>query len=70
MGVIYVFGATLNLWDEAIRLACHIQNRMPNKKIGKIPYKFWNGYVPSLHYLKVWECLTKVLNPEPKKRKL
>ncbi|KAM1787604.1 hypothetical protein ACFX11_037980 [Malus domestica] len=40
------------------------------KKTGKTPYELWKGYSPNLGYLKVWECLAKVLLPEPKKRKL
>ena len=59
-----------NLWGEAILSACHLQNRIPHKKIGKTPYELWKGYTPNLQYLKVWGCLAKVLLPEPKKRKI
>ena len=54
-------GAPLNLWEEAILSACHIQNRIPYKKNGKTPYELWKGYAPNIAYLKVWGCLAKVL---------
>ena len=63
-------GASLNLWGEAIISTCHIQNRIPYKKISKTPYELWKGYTPNIGYLKVWRCLEKVLIPKPKKRKL
>ena len=63
-------GTTLNLWGEAILSACHIQNRIPYKKTSKTPYELWKGYIPNVEYLKVWVCLTRVLIPELKKRKL
>ena len=62
--------APLNLWGEAILSTCHIQNRIPYKKIGKSPYELWKGYAPNIAYLEVWGCLAKVFLPEPKKRKL
>ena len=34
-------GAPLNLWEEAILSACHIQNRITYKKNGKTPYELW-----------------------------
>ena len=60
-------GAPLNLWEETILSACHIQNTIPYKRIGKTPYELWKGYAPNITYLKVWGCLGKVLFPEPKK---
>ena len=63
-------GAPNNLWGEAILLACHIQNRIPHKKIEKTPYKLWKGYAPNIKYLKVWGCFARVMLPDPKKRKL
>lgn len=32
-------GLPLNMWGEAILSSCHIQNRIPYKKIGKTPYE-------------------------------
>jgi len=42
-----------NLWGEALLSACHIQNRIPYKQMGKTPYELWKGYKPNLDYLKV-----------------
>ena len=30
-----------NLWGEAILSACHLQNRISYKKIGRTPYELW-----------------------------
>ena len=42
-----------NLGGEAILSACHLQNRIPYKKIGKTPYESWKDHAPNLKYLKV-----------------
>ena len=63
-------GLSSNMWGEAILSACHIQNKVPHKKIGKTPYELWKRRKPNLEYLKVWGCLAKVMLLEPKKRKL
>ena len=63
-------GIPLNLWGEAILSACHIQNRIPCKKLSITPKEIWKGHAPNLNYLKVWGCLTKVLLPEPKRKKV
>ena len=59
-----------NLWGEAILSACHLQNIIPYKKIGKTPCELWKGHAPNLKYLKVWGCLAKVMLPNPKKKKI
>ena len=59
-----------NMWGEDILSACHIQNKVPHKKIGKTSNELWEKCKPNLEYLKVWGCLAKVILPEPKKRKL
>ena len=59
-------GAPLNLWGETIISACHIQNRITYKRIGKTPYELWKGYAPNITYLKVCGCLAKVLSPNLK----
>ena len=63
-------GGPLKFWGETILFACHIQNRIPYKRIGKTPYKLWKGYAPNIAYLKMRECLAKILFLEPKKQKL
>ena len=60
-------GAPLNLWGETIISACHIQNRITYKRIGKTPYELCKGYAPHIAYLKMWGYLAKVLFLEPKK---
>ena len=54
-----------NMWGEAIVSACHLQNRISYKKTGKTPYELWKGHAPNLKYLKVWECLAKVMLLDP-----
>ena len=36
----------------------------------KIPYELWKGYKPKLNFLKMWVCLTKLMLPDSKKRKI
>ena len=62
-------GLYSNMWGEAILLACHIQNKVSHKK-NKIPYELWEWRKPNLEYLKMLECLAKVMLLEPKRRKL
>ena len=63
-------GLSSNMWGEAFLSACHIQNKVPHKKIDKTPYELWERRKPDLEYLKVWDCLAKIMLPEPKKRKI
>ena len=58
-----------NLWGEAL-FACHLQNRIPYKKICRTPYELWKGHAPNLKYLKVWGCLAKVMLLDPKMWKI
>ena len=60
--------ALLNLWGKVILSTCHIQNRIPYKKIGKTFYELWKGYAPNIAYLKVCGCLAKVLSPNLKNK--
>ena len=59
-----------NLWGEALLFSCHLQNRILYKKTGRTPYELWKGHALNFKYLKVWECLAKVMFPDPKKRKI
>ena len=34
-------GLPSNMWGEAILSTCHVLNRVPHKKIRKIPYELW-----------------------------
>jgi len=62
--------ASNNIWGESLLTACFLQNRIPHRKNGKTPYKLWKGYQPNMKYLRVWGCLTKLMLPDPKKRKI
>ena len=63
-------GLPRNLWGEAILSTNYILNRIPQKKFNQSPYELWKGRRPSYKYLKVWECLAKVVVPIPKKVKI
>ena len=41
-----------NLWGQVIMPTCHLQNRILQKRTGKIFYELWKGYPPNLKYLK------------------
>jgi hypothetical protein len=71
MNVMLVSSSTPdNLWSEAILFVCHLQNKIPYKKIGLTPYKLWKDYSSNLKYLKVWGFLVKVMLPEQKETKI
>ena len=57
-------------WGEAILTACHILNRVLNKKNKITPYELWNKRKPNLSYLRIWGCRAIVRIPDPKKIKL
>lgn len=50
-----------NLWGETLLTVCFWPNRILHKKTSKTLYELWKGYMPNLKYLKVWECLAKVM---------
>jgi hypothetical protein len=64
------FGLPQNLWGEVILSANYILNKLPQKKLDKIPKELWKGRTPSYQFLKVWGCLAKVAVPIPKKIKI
>ncbi|KAH9726106.1 hypothetical protein KPL70_008133 [Citrus sinensis] len=63
-------GLGKGFWGEAILTACHILNRVPNKKTKVTPYELWKKKKPNLSYLRVWGCRAIVRLPEPKIKKL
>ena len=63
-------GLPQNLWREAILFANHILNKIPHKNKDVTSYELWKGHKPSYKYLKVWECLTKVVLQKPKQVKI
>lgn len=41
------------LWDEALKTAVHILNRVPSKVVPKTPYELWVDRKSTLNYLHV-----------------
>ena len=60
----------INLWGEALLMACHIHYRIPSKKTKISPYEAWKGRQPNLNYLRVWGCIAYYRVPDPKRTKL
>ena len=50
---------------EALKIACHVLNKVPSKSVPKTPYEIWTGRKPTLNYLLVWGCPAeaRVFNP-------
>ena len=50
---------------EALKIAIHILNRVPNMSVHKTPYELWTEREPSLNHLRVCVCPAeaKVFNP-------
>ena len=63
-------GLSSGFWGEALLTACHILNRVPQKRNKITPYELWNKRKPNLSYLRVWGCRAVVKVPEPKRKKL
>ena len=63
-------GTPQSLWGEVIITFNYILNKVPNKKLKKTSYEFQQGKRSSYKQLKVWECLTNIAIPYPKKFKI
>ena len=50
--------------------AYFILNRILQRDFDVTPFEGWKGRTPNIQFFKVWDCLTKVSIPEPKKRKI
>ncbi|CAA7401797.1 unnamed protein product [Spirodela intermedia] len=58
-------------WGEAVATAVYILNRCPTKSVdGMTPFEVWHGKKPAVHHLKVFGCITYVLNTIPHLKKL
>ena len=53
---------------KVILLAYQILNKISYKKKDVTSYKLWKWWRPYYKYLKVLECLAKVVIPNPKKK--
>ena len=58
-----------SMWDEALKMAMHILNRVPPKAVPKTPFELWTGRKPIINHFQVWGCQSevKVFNPQEKK---
>jgi len=64
--------APLKLWDEAVKMACYIRNRLPTSSLeGNItPYEAWNGRIPSVAHIRKFGCFVYRHIPKKIHRKL
>lgn len=58
-----------SLWNEALKTAVYILNRVPTKAVPKTPFELFKGWKPSLRHVHVWECPyeVRIYNPQEKK---
>ena len=59
-----------SLWEEALKTAAYILNRVPSKVIAKIPYELWTRKKPSIRHLHVWGCPIEARPYRPNEKKL
>ncbi|RDY03185.1 hypothetical protein CR513_13259, partial [Mucuna pruriens] len=59
-----------SLWEEALKIAIYILNRVPTKAINKSPYELWTGKKPNINHLHIWDCLAKARTYRLHERKL
>lgn len=65
-------GAPRELWEEAVRTAMYLTNRVPSDAIGEnsIPYLLWSKRKPSGHHLRTFGCAAYALVAKEKRTKL
>src|SRR5665213_3518279 len=51
-----------SFWGFALQMTAPILNRVPSKSVENTPYEIWHGMVPSLYYLKIWDCEAYIRN--------
>ena len=59
-----------SLWEESLKTAVYILNRVPSKAVAKTPYKLWTGKKPSIRHLHIWGFLVEARPYRPNERKL
>ncbi|KAH0769068.1 hypothetical protein KY290_013049 [Solanum tuberosum] len=58
-------------WAKAANTAVFLQNRLPTKALlNKTLFEAWNGFKPSLSFIKVFGCVCFFLVPQVKRDKL
>ena len=60
-----------SFWDEALRTAVHIRNRVPTRALnGKTPHEAWTGNKPRVGHMRVFGSLAYAHIPEQGRNKL
>ena len=59
-----------SLWIESLKTTTYVLNRVPTKVVPKAPIELFKGWKPSLTYICVWGCSSKVRIHNPKESKL
>ena len=49
-----------SLWEEALKTAAYILNRVSSKVVNKIPYELWTDKKSNIKHLYIWGCPAKV----------
>ena len=57
-----------NLWEEALKNAAYILNRVPTK--ATTPFEIFVGRKPSLNHIRVWGCPAEARPYKPQEKKL
>ena len=60
----------LFLWEEALKTAMYILNRVPSKAIQRTPFDLWTNRKAILNHVHVWGCPAKARIFNPHERKL
>ena len=58
-----------NFWDEAIKCASYIQNRVPHKQLdGMTPFEAWSGHKPDVTHFRIFSSKAWARIPTEKER--
>ena len=59
------------MWAEACNTAVYIQNRVPNRALGKVtPESVFTGSKPEVSHIKIFSSIAYCHVPEEKRKKL
>lgn len=50
------------LWGKAVNTSVYLRNRSPTKLLSKTPYEAWCGKKPAVNHLRIFGCISIVLN--------
>ena len=60
-----------HFWEEAISIACYLQNRFSHSALGNaIPLTLWHGYPPNVSHLRVFGAVVYVYVHEHHRSKI